>query len=297
MRSYSALGTFCLVWFFIPAVHAQPIEEATGVKYFSGATGNQSAGSKNAVMRSAEFPLLDESRERRAYELNEEGVELVFQGKRTEGRKKIQQALDYDPKNPTVLYNLAGLSLAESRPKDAIALMERAVELRPNDLAFLNRLAESHFADSNIVRALEYYEKIVASDPGYAEALLRLGTLYGMAKRWDKAEETLSRAVKLHPKDTRALSNYGNILVLREKFDAAIEVLTRAQALKPTAENAVALGIAHETAGKKEAALRDYQSAKALGDKDPELDKHLAELDGVVTPSATAQTTDTRPQE
>ncbi|MFN8391966.1 MAG: tetratricopeptide repeat protein [Bdellovibrionota bacterium] len=268
---------------------AQPIQRQTDVSYFSGAS-RSGAFQSSAVLHTQPHEtfspsLNQEDKARRAFQLNEQGVELVFQGKRKEGQQKIQEALSYDPENPTCLYNLAGIELADSNTKKAIALMERAVALRPTDPAFLNRLAEAHFADSDLKGALKYYQQLVDLDPAYGDSMLRLGTLYGMLKDWDKAESTLRHATEIHPKDVRTLSNFGSVLVLREKFAEAILILEKAQGIKPLPENDVALGIAYEAVGDRSKALKSYETAKARGDKDAELTKHIAELANSVHPA------------
>ncbi len=218
----------------------------------------------------------------RAFKLNEEGVELILKGDRDRGIQRLHRALEQDGTNTTALYNLAGVKLEQGDARGAIKLLERAVSLAPDDLSFLNRLAEAHFADSNIAKATEYYQKIVDTDPAFGEASLRLGVLYGMNKEWERAEVQLRKAVELNPKDPRALGNLGNILVLREKFDEATSLLTRAQKLKRTPENAVALGIAAESAGNTKRALDHFREAKLLGDRDTNLDKHILELEQLV---------------
>jgi Flp pilus assembly protein TadD len=244
------------------------VAETTSVKFFSnGSSPSDSIESKGAQQA------------RRSFRLNEEGVELIFQGHREDGELKIKQALENDPNNPTAIYNLAGLQLANSNNKEAIRLMERALELRPNDMAFLNRMAEAHFADSNIPQAIRVYELIVSRDPSYGEAMSRLGTLYGMARDWERADRTLERAVEIHPKDARALSNWGNTLVLRGKYAEAKKVLERSQKLKETSENAVALGIACEGLKERKEAVGFYKKAKELGDRDQELTQRLEELE------------------
>jgi len=257
------LGSFCV---FSPDAFAEPAAETTSVNFFSGGKAANSS--------------LSPRQARRSFQLNEEGVELIFQGRREDGEQKIKEALTDDPNNPTAIYNLAGLELANSNTKEAIRLMGRALELRPEDLAFLNRMAEANFADSNIPEAIHVYELIVSRDPTYGEAMSRLGTLYGMARDWERADKTLQKAVEIHPKDTRALSNWGNTLVLRGKYSEAKKVLERSQKLRETSENAVALGIACEGLKENQDAIHFYRRAKDLGDRDVELTRHLAELEG-----------------
>ena len=284
-----------------PPFTAKAPKETTPIKYFSNGGFNNSPSALSSKSLGAGPQL--ESKAGRSYRLNEEGVELVFKGKKLEGKRKIEAAIEHNPENATALYNLAGLELAASHPKEAIALMERALVIHPQDPAFLNRFAESHFANSDIKQAVAQYEKIVAVDPGFGEVMSRLGTLYGMLRQWEKAEDTLKKAVAQHPKDAQALANLGNILVLREKFADAVEVLNRAQALKPGKENLVALGIAYDSLKQPDMALAKYREAKSLGDRDPELERHITELEqqlagspaaakSVGSPSNTASTQD-----
>lgn len=211
--------------------------------------------------------------------LNEEGVELIFHGDHISGLKKLEAANELDSSNTTVLYNLAGLYIANGETKKAVQAMENAVKIQPKDLSFLNRLAESHFADSNIDSAVNTFERIVEIDPGYQQALLRLGTLYGMQKRWDLAEAKLKEAAELEGSDARVLSNLGSVLVVQKKFKEAVPVLVKAQAVKETPANCVALGIAHEALGETDEAIKFFSHAKELGETNQtQLDKHIAEL-------------------
>ena len=227
-----------------------------------------------------------------AFKLNEEGVELILKGDRNRGVQRLNRALEQDSTNTTALYNLAGVKLEQGDARGAIKPLERAIAIAPDDLSFLNRLAEAHFANSNIDNATEYYQQIVETDPAFGEASLRLGVLYGMNKDWERAETQLRKAVELNPSDPRALGNLGNILVLREKFDEATRLLTKAQKMKRTPENAVALGIAAESAGNTKRALDHFREAKLLGDRDTNLDKHILELEQLLA----GQPTESRSQ-
>lgn len=214
----------------------------------------------------------------RAIRLNEEAVQLIFDGKQEEGKTKILAALEIDPNNPTVLYNYAGICLTEGKPKDAIDAMERAVKADPADLTLVNRLAESHFANSNLEQAVKNYERIVAADPKFDQALFRLGTLYGMQQRWPQAESTLRKALELNKDDARVLANLGSVLVLQEKYKEAVGMLESARAKKPNPEAEMSLAIAYEGLKNPTKALQHYEAAKKLGLADEGLEKRIADL-------------------
>lgn len=300
----SALAIVCVLPAFAPRqAFGEPVEGAHSVKYFSG---QQSLSSPSAAGASREVaPPSDVAEERnsyratraaepdalepryrssaqRAFHLNEEGVQLVFQGERQRGRKKLEDARSLQPKNSTVLYNIAGLDLAEGHAADAVKNMELAASLEPHDLSFMNRLAQAYFANKDLRKSAETYQRLVDQDPAQGEALLRLGTIYGMLRQWGKAEESLAKAAEVQPEDAPTLVNYGNVLVLQRKYRDAIRVLNDAQRIHETPQVAVALGMAHEAIFEHHRALELYRKAKELGDEDANLDRHIASLESRV---------------
>ena len=218
------------------------------------------------------------SPEELAVELNEEGVELVFQGEKEKGIAKIKQGLAQDPKNATILYNLSGLYLTNDEPEKAIPLLKEALEIHPKDLAFLNRLAEAYFASKELESAASTFERIIEIDPSYKEVLLKLGTLYGVTRQWEKAEQTLRRAHSIQQDDPKVLSSLGSILIVREQYGEALELLKRAHGVEKTSDNAMSMGVAAESLGDLESALKYYREAKQLGHTQEDLDAHLEEI-------------------
>jgi Flp pilus assembly protein TadD len=220
------------------------------------------------------------SREERAVELNEQGVELVFRGSKPEGIAKIKQALAHDPANTTILYNLAGLYLAENRPQEAVAIMETALQREPGEATFLRRLAESALLANQMNIAVSAFEKLSQVEPQNGEALLKLGTLYAMQKRWEEAEDTLRNARKLlDVSDMRVLKNLANVLVVQAKYSEAVSLLQDIQAAENSAENEIALAIAYEGLGELPLAISHYREAQVLGEHGEDLAGHIARLE------------------
>ena len=225
---------------------------------------------------------LDVAPAERALALNEEGVKLVLEGNKDEGLKKLKEAHLTEPRNTTVLYNLAGLYLANDNPKEAIKLMEQAVLFQPEDPSFLNRLAESYYAEKNFKQAINYYEKLSVVDPNFEDIWLRLGVLYGADENWEKSESALRKAAEHNQNEPKIWSSLGSVLIGRKKYKEAVEVITRAEELKKIPENAVALGMAHEGQGDYATAIGFYEQARELGSADKELSSHIDELKKLV---------------
>jgi tetratricopeptide (TPR) repeat protein len=217
----------------------------------------------------------------RAIHLNERGVELFLQGKRSQGSGKVKQALAHDPNNPNVLYNLAGLYLADGRADLALPVMRKVIFLKPDELAFQDRYAESCIATRELDSAIRAYERIEQEDSSYNEVLLKLSALYAMRERWTKAEQTIRRAHAHLGDNPKVLTNFGAILVARGKYAEAIPILKQSQHIEESAENAVALGMSYEFIGDVQKAIREYNRALELGTQDDDgLRKHLDEMLG-----------------
>lgn len=205
-----------------------------------------------------------------SFRLNEEGVKLILKGNRAAGQQRIEQALEYNPRNTTALYNLAGLYLTNGAPEKAAEVMSRAVDITPDDLAFLNRLAEAHFAASNLRGAISTYEKIVSEDPEFEKSYPRLGALYGMVQEWDLAEKALRKALEQSPNDARTISNLASVLVVQKKYHEAIRLIDDLDSSDVNADILTTKGVAYEGMGKKQAALEQFEAAAQAGKRDQE---------------------------
>jgi len=226
-------------------------------------------------------------RNEKSFQLNEEGVALIFEGKRDEGRAKIEAALEHDPTNATALYNLAGLYLSEGEAAAAIEKMKSAIQMSPSDPSFLNRLAEAYFASNNVDMAIASYEKLAKQNPSYDQTLLRLGTLYSMQGQLPRAEKVFKTAIRLNVADRRVLHGLGTVLVAQGKFQEAVPILREAQKENATAETAEVMAVAFEGLKRWKHALRHYEKAKELGSTSPDLEEKISALSKAVNSQGT----------
>lgn len=243
------------------------------MKMFSGASVQESTFRREVD--------LHERYRARALELNEEGLQLFFKGSTEAGIGKLKQALGHDPNNSTILYNLAGFFLAEKKPKPAIGLMQRAIRFDPDDLSFHTRIAEAYLLDGQLGGAIDAYKRVVQVDPSYNRSIVKLGTLYAMDDRHKEAVSTLRQAHELFGEDPDVLSTLGNALMMEGKHKDAIPIIKRCQKMEHSPDNEVALGVAYESLGEPDKALRHYRNAVDLGDGDQELHRKIAELEAV----------------
>jgi Tfp pilus assembly protein PilF len=256
-------------------------DTALNVRSFSPGSISLSNGDPtNEIKDSSDMAPTGSLAERAVY-LNERGVELFLQGKRSQGSGKVKQALAHDPHNPNVLYNLAGLYLADGRADLALPVMRRVISLKPGELAFQDRYAESCVATRELDSAIRAYEGIEQQDSNYNQVLLKLSALYAMREQWTKAEQTIRRAHAHLGDNPRVLTNFGAILVARGKYTEAVPILTKAQLLEESGENAVALGMSYESLGENQKAIDEYTRALKLGTHDDAgLREHMNDMVG-----------------
>jgi|GEM_PF-6412379 len=273
LAASAAVGPFT---FFTSSLQAQEVPTSR----LTAASITSTSSPKTTVIDSKAVPNPPTagSAEDRSFRLNEEGVELVFQGKKDEGLAKIKEALALSPKNHTALYNLAGLYVSSGNAPEAVKIMEQALAIQPTDTAFLNRAAEAHFLNSDVKKAIATYEQLVKIDPTFEQAQYRLGSLHAMQKNWDFAESALRKALAQSKDDARVLNSLGTVLVMRSKFADSITFLERAQKSSPSNETSMSLGIAYEGLNKPAQALKHYQEAINLGSTDETLKKRIDEL-------------------
>lgn len=128
-------------------------------------------------------------------------------------------------------------------------------------------------------RAIGVYQRIAEKQPESGPVLLKLGTLFAIVEKWEDAENTLYRAHKTMGDDPDLLSNLGSVLIARGKYRQAIPLLKEAFKTERDREDAVALGIAHESLGNYSEALRYYREARSLGESTEALSRHIEELE------------------
>ena len=95
--------------------------------------------------------------------------------------------------------------------KEAIECYEKAVEIDPKDAFVWYNMGIAHKALKKYEKAIECYEKVVEIDPKYAKAWSNMGNTYDDLKKFEKAIECYEKAVKIDPNYIRAQNNLKNL--------------------------------------------------------------------------------------
>ncbi len=116
-----------------------------------------------------------------------------------------RQALALDPKDPSILGNLAALYGGLGMDREARAALDLADLSRATPYTVLAR-GDLEAADGRIDEALRLYRKAARLDPKIAEPHVSIARLARSAGRIDQARRAASRAIKLDPGNVEASS-------------------------------------------------------------------------------------------
>lgn len=160
-------------------------------------------------------------------------VDMLQQGKRTEGMQLLEMLHARDPDNVDVLYNL-GIVLSDA---------------------------------GQLERAERHLRRCVELAPRFANALIALGIALTRQRKHDAATEMFRRAVDLEPMNLWARNNLGVMLLKHGNPQATIEHLVVAVEIDPRDQGSwVGLGDAARLSGTRGMAEQSYRRAIALNE-------------------------------
>ncbi|MBI4977640.1 MAG: tetratricopeptide repeat protein [Spirochaetes bacterium] len=145
-----------------------------------------------------------------ADKLTREARSFIDKGNAGEARKKLNEALKQDDRNPGIYALLGELDLAAGDYDSAGKMSRKALELDPDN-------SDAHYTLGEVDRnlglddeAIDEYKKAAASNPNNFDAWLKLGNMYFRKAQYTKAMDMYQNALKLQPKHANALYNLGN---------------------------------------------------------------------------------------
>lgn len=214
-----------------------------------------------------------------------------------EATRALDRALTLDPGNLAALQFLAGRSIREGRPAEAIPRLRAGLSTAPKQAELWGLLAEallrqaSEAADEKERRSL--LEEAIRSATTLtslrdeAAAFELLGRAYLAAGRYPQAETALTRSLKRQDQPGANLYfQLGYVLVQLKSWRRAIEMLTQADQLAPRQVPTLSLlGFAYESERRYPLAIETYRRAYlASGETDADLQRTLERLTRLVSP-------------
>jgi len=178
----------------------------------------------------------------------------------------LTRALDFDPMNPAVVYELASHLRSLARNDEALELFHRYARLVPEDyqglgqigscLAELGRFAEAEpylrgalalvddavthydlgFVLTRLGRAREgiaEYERALERDPTHVKARTNLAVNLVAMGQVERASRELTRVVAVDPENASARTNLGAVLVQQGQVERAVREFREALRIDP----------------------------------------------------------------
>ena len=203
----------------------------------------------------------------------------------------FNQAIAADPKYALAYAGVADAyvllpSFTADTPRDCYPKAEVAAK---KALEFDDTLAEAHaslgltlcFYDLDFPQATAEFQHAIALNPNYATAHHWYTIILECLGRFDEAIAEMKRALELDPLSLIINTELGNTYYYARRYDEAIEQLHKTVEIDPNFYYTyVSLGRALEAKGAPEAAIGEYQKARALND-DPSVLGVLAHVYGL----------------
>lgn len=182
----------------------------------------------------------------------------VIEGSYELALDSYKKAQELNPKNPTILLNMARLEVANNNTKAAKVYLTEALTLKSNFTAALYLLSQIEASEGNLAGAIS------------------------------KAEQ----AYLFAPDDLGVLFQLGFLKFTNKDYDGAIVALERAESLNPQYSNAkYFLGLSYAKTGQNSQAIKQFRDISALNPDNEEIKKIINNLLQGKDPFAVAETT------
>ncbi len=156
-----------------------------------------------------------------------------------EAVKAYQQALAFDPENPTILTDLAVLYVRQGKVQEALKLAERAAEVDPNYENAFVLLGRLYAGTGHNDKAIQAYRRVITLNPSNHDAYLLLGTLYAQENRFREALEALEHLKTLLPDNPLAHYYRARVFLDMKFYDQAEAAYLETLQINPFFDRAI----------------------------------------------------------
>ena len=182
-------------------------------------------------------------------------------------RRKIDEALRLDPKNPKALRMKAVYLVEKGKPDEALKLLARSTPPKEEPGPWLETLGKAHMAVEHTDQGLASLRRAVEVEPDHASFRNSLACALMEARKFDEAESEFREAIRLDPGLVGPYSNLGLLLIERGRPAEAKAQLTTALRLRPDSLPVqLNLGTAYVRLDRFKEAQRQFEMAL---DQDP----------------------------
>ncbi|SRR6056297_167559 len=162
----------------------------------------------------------------------QEAIDLLNQGKISQGEAMLAALCKRFPDNPTILYNYGMILSEKGQLEEAIDMLSRLTEIDPEANRAWNALAVAHFRAGKRTEAISELKKSYQLNSEDPYTLRNLGGLLAKEST-EQAHPYLEKAASLLPDDPQAQYGYGKCLKDLGHYDEADPVLKKVIELSP----------------------------------------------------------------
>jgi len=216
----------------------------------------------------------------KAKKLLEESVVLASSGKTAEAKEKLEQALELNPNDPVMLYNLGVMNHKLDKLDEAVKYYLKSIEIKPIDDSVYLSLAIAYQQKEDNLSAVDSYQKVLDTNPSNIIALNNLAILLEQAGMFDDAIERYSQIIELEPSYKRAYNNLASIYARKKEYDKAKKYLDQAIQIDSSyLDPHYNLGMIYEQEGDMKKALEEFRFVFLNNAQYPNLGDKIAKLE------------------
>jgi predicted O-linked N-acetylglucosamine transferase (SPINDLY family) len=225
-------------------------------------------GDHASALRRIDHALNVDPRSASAY--NNRGVVLAELGRLADAVASYDKAIAFAPGYVDAVVNRGNALKDLERFEEALASYDRAIALNPSNADAFNKRGNVLTELRRFDEAMASYERAIALRPAFGEAFNNRGVALAKLKRIDEAVVSYDKALVLKPNYAEALNNRGQALAELRRFDEALASYDQAIALKPDCAEAFnKRGNVLNELHRFDEALENYEQAIAL---EPDID-------------------------
>jgi tetratricopeptide (TPR) repeat protein len=166
------------------------------------------------------------------------GATLGSIGQEDEGRGVLQTAIDHEPDNALLWYELGLIESRVGNHERAISSLKRALELKPDFADAQNNLGTTLTQTGDFVGAETAFRAALMINPYDPSARANLGRLLARNANWKEAAFQLQKAVQMDAADANAHMAYSVVLAQMNRLPEAEKEAEAAVKADPTSSQA-----------------------------------------------------------
>ncbi|HEX5125200.1 MAG TPA: tetratricopeptide repeat protein [Rhodocyclaceae bacterium] len=210
-----------------------------------------------------------------------EALALQEAGELADAEVRLREALSFAPDRESILINLSGLLISQTRFEEAQTYCLRAVEINPYSAEAWLNLGLCRAAEQQSEEAAKCFENVLLHGPRNVMAHTMLARIHCAAKRYEKAMVHAEQLFELNPQSAETHRLQGLALIGLQRFDQALAAHQRALELAPDwAEAWMGCGNVLCEMRRPEEALNCYERALVLQPDDAEIHHNLGNAHG-----------------